>query len=211
MLPQVIYEIDTKINHSKKYYYDLKIGRYIEIDNSYEFIKKAKPISKKKAEAFVPEPKSFELGLITMRRLYPDMEKDTKEEVQHLSPRLDGKKVCEELKKMRKSLADANGIKYEIVDCPSKEPCAGTCRQCDKELKYLQEQMEKIPEEKRVYPQHKLDRESRWDETSMARTAEEKEKSYPIDMGILYTAEEIQKRNENLQNLRLDKEVSEDE
>lgn len=66
-------------------------------------------------------------------------------------------------------------------------------------------------EEKRVYPQHKLDRESRWDETSMARTAEEKEKSYPIDMGILYTAEEIQKRNENLQNLRLDKEVSEDE
>lgn len=66
-------------------------------------------------------------------------------------------------------------------------------------------------EEKRVYPQHKLDRESRWDETSMARTAEEKEKSYLIDMGILYTAEEIQKRNENLQNLRLDKEVSEDE
>lgn len=216
MLPQVIYEIDTKINHSKKYYYDLKIGRYIEIDNSYEFIKKAKPISKKKAEAFVPEPKPFELGLIAMRRLYPDMEKDTKEEVQQLSPRLDGKKVCEELKKMRKSLADANGIKYEIVDCPSKGPCAGTCRQCDKELKYLQEQMEKIPEEKRIYPQYKLDRESKSealkvkrayprrksDDTSVTKAAEEKEEGISMDMGILYPIEEVQERTENSQNLR---------
>lgn len=160
MLPQVIYEIDTKINHSKKYYYDLKIGRYIEIDNSYESLIKAKPIKKEIAEAFIPETKRLTEGILSLNPP-PDIADRRKEYTQKLSPRLDGKKVCEELKKMRKSLADANGIKYKIVDCPSKGPCAGTCRQCDKELRYLQEQMEKIPEEKRVYPQHKLDRESK--------------------------------------------------
>lgn len=203
MLPQVIYEIDTKLNINKKYYYDLKIGRYIEIDNSYEFIKKARPLKKKKAEAFVPESEHSELGLI-MWRQYPDIEEGTKEVVQQLSPRLDGKRVCEELKKMRKSLAVANGIKYKTVNCPSKGPCAGTCRQCDKELRYLQEQMEKITEEKRDYPRRKSD------DTSVTKEAGEKEVDISMDMGILYPIEEVQERTENLQNLRSDKEVSED-
>lgn len=206
MLPQVIYEIDTKLNPDKKYYYDLKIGRYIEIDNSYEFIKKARPLKKKKAEAFVPESEHRELGLI-MWRQYPDIEEGSKEVVQQLSPRLDGKRVCEELKKMRKSLAAANGIKYKTVNCPSKGPCAGTCRQCDKELRYLREQMEKIPEGKRIYPKYEIHR------TNPPKVRKVKEKPFLTGtMGVIVSKNDNERKYFEIpQFLRPDKEVEEDE
>lgn len=68
-------------------------------------------------------------------------------------PREDGKIICKELKKMRKALADANGIDYEITECYAKGVCAGTCPACDIELLKLQQELEKIPMEKRVYPE----------------------------------------------------------
>lgn len=70
-----------------------------------------------------------------------------------LIPREDGKKICKELKKMRKALADANGIEYEITECYAEGACAGTCPACDIELMKIQHELGKIPVEKRVYPE----------------------------------------------------------
>lgn len=50
-----------------------------------------------------------------------------------------GKKVCELLKDIRKQIADDNGIEYTPISCDHERDCPGTCPQCDKELKELQE------------------------------------------------------------------------
>lgn len=73
--------------------------------------------------------------------------------ISKLIPREDGKIICKELKKMRKALADANGIDYEITECYAQGACAGTCPACDIELLKLKQELEKIPMRKRVYPE----------------------------------------------------------
>ena len=75
-----------------------------------------------------------------------------KRAVERAYPRADGKAVCEKLKQMRKALAEANGIDYQPVDCPAVGPCAGTCPQCEEELRMLRACLERIPPEARVYP-----------------------------------------------------------
>ncbi len=57
------------------------------------------------------------------------------------------------LREQRLLLAEANNIPFESEECPSIGPCAGTCDKCDREAKYLYEQMKKIPKDERVYPQ----------------------------------------------------------
>lgn len=52
-----------------------------------------------------------------------------------------GRKVCEELKSIRKQIADANGIKYEPKKCNHQGDCAGTCPACDAELTYLEREL----------------------------------------------------------------------
>lgn len=56
-----------------------------------------------------------------------------------------GKRICQTLKELRKRIADANGIPYEIEDCPHEGPCPGTCPRCEAEVRYL----EKALDEKR--------------------------------------------------------------
>lgn len=68
-------------------------------------------------------------------------------------PRIDGKEVCNMLRRRRMELAAANNIPFESEECPSTGACAGTCPKCDEEAEYLRKCLEKIPEEKRVYPQ----------------------------------------------------------
>ena len=68
-------------------------------------------------------------------------------------PRIDGKEVCNMLRRQRMELAAANNIPFESEECPSTGACAGTCPKCDGEAEYLRKCLEKIPEEKRVYPQ----------------------------------------------------------
>ena len=77
---------------------------------------------------------------------------EKKKIVSQLIPRGEGKQICIETKNMRKALADANGIDYEIKECHFEGLCAGTCQMCDKELLILKQELEKIPMEKRVYP-----------------------------------------------------------
>lgn len=52
-----------------------------------------------------------------------------------------GRKVCNELKAIRKSIADANGIEYAPHECTHKGECAGTCPACEAEVKYLEKQL----------------------------------------------------------------------
>ncbi|MDE7477082.1 MAG: membrane receptor RagA, partial [Lachnospiraceae bacterium] len=84
---------------------------------------------------------------------YPEDTKYIKEEVERPAARLDGKKVCNILREQRIQLAKANHIPFRSEECPSIGPCAGTCDKCDMESEYLRKQLQKIPEEKRVYPQ----------------------------------------------------------
>ena len=151
MLTSALYEISNNMRWDKKYYFDLKTERYICTENSYDEVLKVKRFSKKKIDEHHPLREIFTLGRM-VESLYPSDKEDSKCAVEQLHPRVDGKVVCEELKKLRKELADANGISFFPVDCPSTGACAGTCQRCDMELEYLQRQLHNIPEEKRVYP-----------------------------------------------------------
>lgn len=52
-----------------------------------------------------------------------------------------GKAICEVLKNIRKTIADANGIEYSIEECYHTGICPGTCPKCDKELELLTEEL----------------------------------------------------------------------
>lgn len=52
-----------------------------------------------------------------------------------------GKKICEHLKVVRKRIADANDIPYELTECTHQGPCAGTCPKCESELRYIENQL----------------------------------------------------------------------
>lgn len=152
MLPTALYEIEREMEGSERYYYDLRKKRYINIEKLYLEILNLKPIEVKPA-SYIPTDGGGTMGFFIPKIPYPNSDKNIKEVVQQLHPRLDGKKICERLKEMRICLAEANGIKLETVECPSIGPCAGTCERCDMEIKYLQEELLKIKEEDKKYPQ----------------------------------------------------------
>lgn len=52
-----------------------------------------------------------------------------------------GKKVCESLKRVRKQIADANDIPYEVTECKFEGNCKGTCPKCESELRYIDSQL----------------------------------------------------------------------
>lgn len=49
-----------------------------------------------------------------------------------------GKSICNELKAVRRRIADENDIPLEIKECTYKGPCAGTCPRCEWELRQLE-------------------------------------------------------------------------
>ncbi len=58
-----------------------------------------------------------------------------------------GKRICEALKALRKRIADANDIPYEVEECTHKGDCPGTCPKCEAELRYLMEAIDKREQE----------------------------------------------------------------
>jgi len=54
-----------------------------------------------------------------------------------------GRDKCDKLRKIRKKIAEANGIDFEPAECHHTGPCLGTCPVCDEEIKYLDEQLQK--------------------------------------------------------------------
>lgn len=57
-----------------------------------------------------------------------------------------GRDKCDILRKMRKMIADANGIGFEPAVCHHEGPCIGTCPTCDNEIKYLDGVLQKMKE-----------------------------------------------------------------
>ena len=52
-----------------------------------------------------------------------------------------GKRICSELKAIRRKIADENGIKMDIPDCTFEGDCRGTCPRCEWEVKYLEKNL----------------------------------------------------------------------
>ena len=52
-----------------------------------------------------------------------------------------GRKICETLKSVRKSIADANNICYEPQECNHKGDCNGTCPACEAEVRYIESEL----------------------------------------------------------------------
>lgn len=50
-----------------------------------------------------------------------------------------GKRICQALKELRKRIAEANDIPFEIEKCIHKGNCPGTCPKCEAEVRYLME------------------------------------------------------------------------
>lgn len=57
------------------------------------------------------------------------------------SKRSMGKAKCEVLKKVRLTIAEANGIAYSPAICNHKGDCLGTCPKCEQELKMISEEL----------------------------------------------------------------------
>lgn len=152
LLPTVLCDIGTKMHFDSKYFFDFGVKRYIEIDNSYDALIQADPIHSKEIEDFHPHQMFSTLGLLVCDD-FPDESPYTKKAIEQLHPRPNGKDICNQLKMMRQKLAEANGIDFHTVDCPSTGPCAGTCPQCDKELTELAERLSLINPDQRIYPE----------------------------------------------------------
>jgi len=49
-----------------------------------------------------------------------------------------GKNICNQLKEVRKRIAEENDIPLEIEECSYKGECRGTCPRCEAEVRYLE-------------------------------------------------------------------------
>jgi len=54
-----------------------------------------------------------------------------------------GRKVCNTLKEIRRKIADKNEIEYSTPDCHFEGECKGTCPQCESEVRYLENELQK--------------------------------------------------------------------
>ena len=52
-----------------------------------------------------------------------------------------GKGKCMILKRIRKAVADVNGICYEPHECTFQGECSGTCPACEAEVRYLEREL----------------------------------------------------------------------
>lgn len=99
----------------------------------------------------------FRDELMGMPRWLEKTEPDKmREQTDALMSRSDGKEVCAYLRNIRIELAQANNISFESEPCSFTESCAGTCAKCDQEAAYLRDELNKIPEQERKYPEHIL-------------------------------------------------------
>ena len=54
-----------------------------------------------------------------------------------------GKNICQQLKAIRRQIAQENDIPLEIPTCTYQGPCAGTCPQCESEVSFLEKELAK--------------------------------------------------------------------
>lgn len=136
----------------RKAFYDFSTNSYVPINKGFSKIDSSHPAKMERKIEFPLEIEWSTIGRIASN-YYPSGSVYSKESVGFPVPRIDGKEICTRLRKQRIRLAEANGITFFSSECPSVGPCAGTCEKCDTEAKYLMHALDKISEEKRVYPQ----------------------------------------------------------
>lgn len=152
LLPVVINSIHELYEKS---YFDFASNSYIAIEGGYNGIdlsKKDEVITEIKTPLF---RSNSTLGRIIPPD-YPSYNEWTKKEIEQLSARVDGKKICNYLREQRIKLAEANGIAFFSEECSFIGPCAGTCEKCDQESAYLREKLAEIASEKRIIPSYPL-------------------------------------------------------
>ena len=54
-----------------------------------------------------------------------------------------GKSTCNQLKAIRKQIADANDIAYEPHECTFEGECRGTCPACEGEMRYIERELQR--------------------------------------------------------------------
>lgn len=54
-----------------------------------------------------------------------------------------GKDICNELKAVRRRIAEENDIALEIPECHHQGPCPGTCPRCEQEVRILERELAK--------------------------------------------------------------------
>lgn len=54
-----------------------------------------------------------------------------------------GKRICKELKAVRRRIADENGIVLDQPECTHTGDCSGTCPRCEAEVRYLEQALER--------------------------------------------------------------------
>ncbi len=54
-----------------------------------------------------------------------------------------GRNICNQLKAVRRRIAEENDIPLEIKECTYKGECKGTCPRCEAEVQYLESELEK--------------------------------------------------------------------
>lgn len=52
-----------------------------------------------------------------------------------------GKKLCNELREVRRKIAEANDIPYAPEGCTHEDDCMGTCPKCEAEVRYIERQL----------------------------------------------------------------------
>ena len=52
-----------------------------------------------------------------------------------------GKQICKALKEIRLNIAKSNDIDYIPAECNHRGDCSGTCPQCEKEMRYIEQQL----------------------------------------------------------------------
>ncbi len=55
-----------------------------------------------------------------------------------------GRKTCDQLRAIRKKIAEENGIDFVPAECHHTGPCEGSCPVCDAEVRYLDDHLRKL-------------------------------------------------------------------
>lgn len=151
LLPDILYQIRERT--WDRAFFDTKTMKYVPLDEGESFEDSAVQMTD---ISNFDSPRYDKLMGVVLEPEYPSRSRDTFDEVEALVPRIDGKEICDYLRKLRIIIAEANHIPFESEECPHKGPCAGTCRKCDMESEYLRQEMLKIAPEKRVFPYDEL-------------------------------------------------------
>lgn len=72
--------------------------------------------------------------LININMEYGD---EVRKKIEGNIPRVNGKELCKKLRELRRRFAEANNIAMDFPECPYEGPCAGTCLECDRQLRKM--------------------------------------------------------------------------